>query len=163
MRIPLWLKIGWSLWVLVWIPVYWHQYGVQNFLYFCDLGNLFICAALWLESPLLFSWQACGLLLFQTLYIVDLIGALVSGRHVIGGTEYMFDPHLPLAVRLLVKEWPTRPVHIALRTPEVIDWNHNPRRDRLILPTPPVVPQSPNRPQKQRRHHNMKQTEQPHK
>jgi hypothetical protein len=101
MRIPLWLRIGWSLWVLVWIPVYWHQYGVQNFLYFCDLGNLFICAALWLESSLLLSWQACGLLLFQTLYIVDLIGALVSGRHVIGGTEYMFDPHLPLAVRLL--------------------------------------------------------------
>jgi hypothetical protein len=101
MRVPLWLKIGWSLWVLVWIPVYWHQYGVQNFLYFCDLGNLFICAALWLESPLLFSWQACGLLLFQTLYIVDLIGALLSGRHVIGGTEYMFDPHLPLFVRLL--------------------------------------------------------------
>lgn len=101
MRVPLWLKIGWSLWVLVWIPVYWHQYGVQNFLYFCDLGNLFICAALWLESPLLFSWQACGLLLFQTLYIVDLIGALLRGRHVIGGTEYMFDPHLPLFVRLL--------------------------------------------------------------
>jgi hypothetical protein len=101
MRIPLWLRIGWSLWVLVWIPVYWHQYGVQNFLYFCDLGNLFICAALWLESSLLLSWQACGLLLFQTLYIVDLIGALVSGWHVIGGTEYMFDPHLPLAVRLL--------------------------------------------------------------
>jgi hypothetical protein len=101
MRIPLWLKIGWSLWVLVWVPVYWHQYGLQNFLYFCDLGNFFICAALWLESPLLFSWQACGLLLFQTLYIVDLIGALVSGRHVIGGTEYMFDPHVPLFVRLL--------------------------------------------------------------
>ncbi|MGB6679667.1 MAG: hypothetical protein WBE44_23430, partial [Terriglobales bacterium] len=36
-----------------------------------------------------------------TLYIVDLIGALLSGRHVIGGTEYMFDPHLPLSVRLL--------------------------------------------------------------
>ena len=87
--------------MLVWIPVYWHQYGVQNFLYFCDLGNFFICAALWLESAPLFSWQACGLLLFQTLYIVDLIGALLSGRHVIGGTEYMFDPHLPLFVRLL--------------------------------------------------------------
>jgi len=101
MRIPLWLKIGWSLWVLAWMPVYWHQYGLQNFLYFCDLGNLFICAALWLESPLLFSWQACGLLLFQTLYIVDLVGALVSGRHVIGGTEYMFDPHVPFFARLL--------------------------------------------------------------
>jgi len=101
MRIPLWLKIGWSVWLLVWIPFYWHQYGVQNFLYFCDLGNFFIAAALWLESPLLFSWQACGLLLFQTLYSIDLIGALLSGKHIIGGTEYMFDPHVPLPMRLL--------------------------------------------------------------
>ena len=101
MRIPLWLKICWSVWLLVWIPFYWHQYGVQNFLYFCDLGNVFIAAALWLESPLLFSWQACGLLLFQTLYSIDLAGALVSGKHTIGGTEYMFDPHVPLPVRLL--------------------------------------------------------------
>src|SRR5580658_800146 len=101
MRIPLWLKVGWSLWVLVWMPVYWHQYGLQNFLYFCDLGNLFIAAALWLESPLIFSWQACGLLLFQILYCVDLVGAVLTGRHVIGGTEYMFDFHIPLFVRLL--------------------------------------------------------------
>jgi hypothetical protein len=101
MRIPLWLKVVWSLWVLAWMPVYWHQYGLQNFLYFCDLGNLFVAVALWLESPLLFSWQACGLLVFQTLYTVDLIGAVLAGRHVIGGTEYMFDPRLPLMVRLL--------------------------------------------------------------
>jgi hypothetical protein len=101
MRIPLWLKVGWSLWVIAWVPVYWHQYGLQNFLYFCDLGNFFIAAALWLESPLIFSWQACGLLLFQTLYSVDLFGALLTGIHIVGGTEYMFDPHLPLLVRSL--------------------------------------------------------------
>jgi hypothetical protein len=101
MRVPLWLKVGWSLWVLVWAPVYWHQYGLQNFLYFCDLGNFFIAAALWLESPLIFSGQACGLLLFQTLYTIDLIGAVLTGTHIIGGTEYMFDPHIRLFVRLL--------------------------------------------------------------
>jgi hypothetical protein len=101
MRIPLWLKVGWSLWVLAWMPVYWHQYGLQNFLYFCDLGNLFIAAALWLESPLIFSWQACGLLLFQSVYTIDLFGAGLTGRHLVGGTEYMFDPHLPLFVRSL--------------------------------------------------------------
>jgi hypothetical protein len=101
MRIPLWLKIGWTVWLVVWAPIYWHQYGAQNFLYFCDLGNLLIGIALWLESPLIFSGQATGLLLFQTLYLIDLIGALISGVHIIGGTEYMFDPHLPLFVRLL--------------------------------------------------------------
>lgn len=99
MRIPLWLKLAWTIFVAVWIPVYWRHYGAQNFLYFCDLGNLLIAVALWTESSLIFSWQASGLLLFQTLYTIDLAGALLWGRHPIGGTEYMFDPHLPLYVR----------------------------------------------------------------
>jgi len=101
MRVPLWLKIGWTAWVLAWAPIYWRQYGLQNFLYFCDLGNILVALGLWLESPLIFSWQANGLLLFQTLYTVDLAGAVFSGRHLIGGTEYMFDPHISLWVRLL--------------------------------------------------------------
>ena len=101
MRIPLWLKVGWTLWVLVWAPVYWREYGLQNFLFFCDLGNLLITVALWLESPLIFSWQATGLLLFQTLFTFDLAGALLSGRHLIGGTEFMFDPRVALWIRLL--------------------------------------------------------------
>jgi hypothetical protein len=101
MRIPLWLKLLWTAWVLVWVPVYYREYGVQNFLFFCDLGNLFITVALWRESPLLFSWQATGLLLFQTLYTIDLASVLVSGRHLIGGTEYMFDVNVPLWIRLL--------------------------------------------------------------
>jgi hypothetical protein len=101
MRIPLWLKLLWTVWVMVWATVYWREYGVQNFLFFCDLGNLFITAGLWLESPLLFSWQATGLLLFQTLFTLDSAGTLLSRRHWIGGTEYMFDPHVPLGIRLL--------------------------------------------------------------
>jgi len=101
MRIPLWLKLLWTAWVVVWVPVYWHAYGLQNFLFYCDLGNLFITAGLWLESPLLFSWQATGLLLFQTLYTIDLASALVSGHHLIGGTEFMFDTNVPPWIRLL--------------------------------------------------------------
>jgi hypothetical protein len=101
MRVPLWLKLAWTAWLVVWAPVYWRQYGAQNFLYFCDIGNILIGAALWLESPLIFSAQATGLLLFQTFYAVDLASALISGRHWIGGTEYMFDPHLALYIRLL--------------------------------------------------------------
>lgn len=101
-RLPLWLKIAWTVWLLIWAPLYWRQYGAQNFLFFCDLGNVLIGIALWLESPLIVSWAACGLLLFQTLYIIDLTGALLfRGYHLIGGTEYMFDPGLSLAIRLL--------------------------------------------------------------
>jgi hypothetical protein len=101
MRMPLWLKLVWTIWVVVWAPLYWKHYGAQNFLYFCDLGNLLIALALWLESPLIFSWQATGLLLFQSLYTIDLLGAVLSNRHFIGGTEYMFDSGLPLYLRLL--------------------------------------------------------------
>jgi hypothetical protein len=101
MRVPLWLKIAWTLWLIAWAPVYWKQYGPANFLFFCDLGNLLIGLGLWLESPLIFSWQACSLLFFQSLYTVDLAGALLTRHHVIGGTEYMFDPGIPLAIRIL--------------------------------------------------------------
>lgn len=100
-RIPLWLKVMWTAWVLVWAPVYWRQYGAQNFLFFCDIGNILIAIALWLESRLIFSWQAVALLVFQTLYVLDLVGTVLFGKHTIGGTEYMFDPAIPMLVRLL--------------------------------------------------------------
>jgi hypothetical protein len=114
MRVPLWLKIGWTIWLAIWVPVYWRQYGTQNFLYFCDIGNVLIGIGLWLESPIIFSWVGSGLLVFQSLYTIDLAGAVLTGKHLIGGTEYMFDPHLPLAVRLLSL------FHIA--TPPLLVW-----------------------------------------
>jgi hypothetical protein len=101
MRVPPWLKIGWTVWIAAWAPLYWRQFGVQNFLFFCDIGNILICLALWFESALIFSWMACGLLLFQMLYTIDLADALLTGHHFPGGTEYMFDPGLPLLIRLL--------------------------------------------------------------
>ena len=100
-RIPLWLKIAWTVWILVWAPLYLRQYGAQNFLFFCDLGNILIIFALWMESSLTFSWQAVSLLVVQILYSSDLLGAFLFGKHVFGGTEYMFDPAIPLSVRLL--------------------------------------------------------------
>jgi len=85
-RIPMGLKIAWTAWVLVWGPLYWKQYGAQNFLFFCDLGNLVILVALWSESALLFSWQAVSLLVFQSLFAIDVVGAWLDGHHFIGGT-----------------------------------------------------------------------------
>lgn len=100
-RIPMGLKIAWTAWVLVWGPLYWKQYGAQNFLFFCDLGNILITFALWMESSLIFSWQAVSLLGVQILYSLDLLGAFLFGKHLFGGTEYMFDLTIPLTIRLL--------------------------------------------------------------
>ena len=97
MRVPLWLKILWTVWVAVWAPLYWKQYGAAEFPLLLRFRECLYRAALWLESPLLFSCQATGLLIFQSLYTIDLLGAVLSGRHLIGGTEYMFDSGIPLS------------------------------------------------------------------
>lgn len=103
-RLPLWLKLGWTLWVAVWLPLYWSHYGPRNFLWFCDIGNFMILVALWSESALVFSWQACSVLLVQILYTIDLAVRAVSGVHPIGGTGYMFNDdgsNIPIGMRLL--------------------------------------------------------------
>lgn len=91
----------WTVWVLIWAPVYFHQYGAQNFLFYCDIGNILIAIGLWIESRLILSWQAVSLLIFQSLYAIDLIGAFLFRQHFIGGTEYMFDSSIPMLVRVL--------------------------------------------------------------
>lgn len=100
-RIPLWLKIGWTLWVVVWAACYWRGYGPQNYLWFCNIANFSIAAGLWLESRLVFSWQAVSVALVQMLWSVDLAGRLITGVHLIGGSEYMFRESIPLGLRLL--------------------------------------------------------------
>jgi hypothetical protein len=100
-RLPLWLKVGWTAWVLVWIPNYWDWYGPQNFLWFCDIANLAIAAALWMESSLLFSWQAVSVLAFQLAWTVEVAWRAAFGVHLVGGTEYMWDAGIPLRVRML--------------------------------------------------------------
>ena len=64
-------------------------------------GKFFHSAGIVAGERLIFSWQATGLLVFQTLYAIDLVWALVSGGHVTGGTEYMFDVQVPLFLRLM--------------------------------------------------------------
>jgi hypothetical protein len=103
-RIPFWLKVSWTLWVLVWAPVYLWYYGPRNFLWYCDLGNFLIMIGLWTESSLVFSWQACSVLVVQILFAIDLAGRALLGFHPIGGTAYMFNDdgsNVPMGMRVL--------------------------------------------------------------
>ncbi len=101
MRIPLWLKLAYTLWLGAWLVLSVRAHQPVELLWFCHVGNVVIAAALWAESPLLFSWQAVALLLVQSLFIVDVLGRLALGWHPLGGTEYLFDPTLPLLHRAL--------------------------------------------------------------
>jgi hypothetical protein len=98
-RIPLSVKVAYTLWMAIWVPVYWRANGPSNFLWLCDFANFGVLAALWLESGLLASAQLAGVLVIQLLWAVDFLSALVTGAHPIGGTEYMLDSARPLWLR----------------------------------------------------------------
>ena len=100
-RLPLWLKVSYLAWMVVWLPVYWTHHGPVNLLWLCDVTNFFIAMALVMESPLLFSSQAVGVLLIQVAWMMDFFGRLILGQHVIGGTEYMFEAAEPLWLRAM--------------------------------------------------------------
>jgi hypothetical protein len=90
-RLSLWLKLAYSAFVAVLIPVYWHYYGPTNFLYFCDVALILTLVGIWLESPLLVSMCAVGILAPQVLWVADFLSNLV-GVPLVGMTDYMFNP-----------------------------------------------------------------------
>src|SRR5262245_48298192 len=85
---PLWLKLAYTAFMLVLVPVYWHYYGPTNFLYFCDVALFLTLAGLWLDSPLLISMGAVGILASQALWVIDFIFGL-AGITLLGMTAYM--------------------------------------------------------------------------
>ena len=97
-KIPLAVKLIYTAFVAVLVPVYLRSYGPTNFLYFCDIALFLTLAGMWLESSLLISMCSIGILLPQTLWLLDFGGQLV-GFHGLGMTAYMFDHNLPLFTR----------------------------------------------------------------
>ena len=87
--VPIGLKLLYSAFVAVLVPVYWHYYGPTNFLYFCDVALLLTLVGIWIESPLLISMCAVGILLPQTIWVAD-FAAHFFGVSLVGTTDYMF-------------------------------------------------------------------------
>ena len=99
--IPLWIKLAYTLFVAITVAVYATKYSRSNFLWFSDIALLATVPALWFESPFLASMMAVGTLLAETLWNVSFFGQLLTGKHVSGLTDYMFDPRRPLYLRAL--------------------------------------------------------------
>ena len=83
-QIALWLKISYTLFICLLVPVYWVQYGPGNFLWFSDIALFVTAAALWVESSLLASMMALSVLVLESVWIFDFIIGLISGSSVIG-------------------------------------------------------------------------------
>ncbi len=97
-KLPLWIKIAYTAFMAVLVPVYWSGYGPTNFLYFCDVALLLTLVGVWKESSLLVSMPAVGILLPQLLWCAD-FGASLFGGHLTGMTGYMFDQNRSLFLR----------------------------------------------------------------
>ena len=90
--IPISLKIAYTLFVCLLVPIYWRQYGLVNFLWFSDIALLVLVPALWLESPLLISMMALAVVLPELAWNVDYFFRLATGVSLIGLTSYMSMP-----------------------------------------------------------------------
>jgi hypothetical protein len=99
--IPLLLKLAWTAFVAVLIPIYWRRYGVVNFLWFSDIALFGSVAALWLESALIASMMAVGTLLPELFWNASFFLRLLGGSRLLGLTDYMFDRKLPRYLRAL--------------------------------------------------------------
>ncbi|SOR27753.1 membrane protein of unknown function [Methylorubrum extorquens] len=89
-RIPLSLKLAYSAFMAVLLPVYLTHYGPTNFLYFCDIALILTLVGIWAESALLVSICAAGILAPQLLWAVDFL-AQAAGTPLTGMTAYMFN------------------------------------------------------------------------
>jgi hypothetical protein len=97
-KIPLVAKLVVTVFLAVLVPVYLHTYGPTNFLWFCDAALILTVTGMWLESPLLISMCAVGILLPQCLWLAD-FGCHLLGFHFLNLTSYMFDHQIPLFTR----------------------------------------------------------------
>lgn len=99
--IPLWLKIAYTLFVVVTVAVYAAKYPPGNFLWFSDIALVLTAPALWLESSLLASMMAVGVLLPEAFWNIGYFARIFTGKRLSGLTGYMFDVKKPLYLRAL--------------------------------------------------------------
>ncbi len=97
--IPFWLKIAYTAVVAVIVPIYWLRHGPRNFLWFSDIALIVLVPALWLESALLISMMAVGVLMPEAVWTISYLGGLLFRRPVTGLAGYMFDPAMPRWLR----------------------------------------------------------------
>ena len=96
-QVPLWIKILYSLFLCVLVPIYWHHYGPSHFLWGSDIALFFVFVALWSEKPLPNSMMAIGVLSFEIVWSIDFL----AGAQLLDIAGYMYESERPLYLRSL--------------------------------------------------------------
>lgn len=89
-----------SLFVALTVPLYWLVAGPANFLWFSDIAMIATLLTVWSRSALLASMLALSVSLIELVWACDFIGAVLAGGRFLGLTGYMFDPQVPLRLRI---------------------------------------------------------------
>jgi len=97
---PEWVRWTALIWLGVWLTIYLKFWGATTFLFLCDIAVILTCLGLFTGNALLLSSQAVSSLVVDTAWMLDIATKLIFDRHLIGGTDYFFDPNYPLWVRL---------------------------------------------------------------
>jgi heme/copper-type cytochrome/quinol oxidase subunit 4 len=101
--LPCFPRLRWivAAFLAAYLPGYALAYGFANFLFLCNLSVILTAIGIWTCHRLLLSSQAVAALLVGAAWTVDAASRLLTGIHLIGGTEYMWDSQWPLFTRLL--------------------------------------------------------------
>lgn len=99
--IPLWIKLAYTVFALITVVIYARRWGFANFLWFSDIALIVTVPALWMESSVLASMMAVGILLPEVLWNLGFFTRLLTRRRLGGLTDYMFDRSKPLYLRAL--------------------------------------------------------------
>ncbi len=100
-RLPAAVRWGAVVWLAVWIPAYLHGWGAANFLHLCDVAVFLTCIGLWTSNTLLLASQAVSSIVVDMIWTADAASTVFSGHPLIGGTEYLLNPHMAVWIRLL--------------------------------------------------------------
>jgi hypothetical protein len=100
-EIDLWIKIAYTVLLVVILPTWAVSWGWRNFLWFSDIALIATGVALWLDNSLLASTMALAVLVPELLWTASYFGRLLFGIRITDLAGYMFDARKPLLVRAL--------------------------------------------------------------
>lgn len=90
-----------TLFTLMLIPIYWKNYGPDNFLWLSDIGLFMTVLMLWLHSPLFNSMVVIGIMPLELVWMYDYFYRFITNKKAIGISDYMFEKRYTLFLRSL--------------------------------------------------------------
>lgn len=90
-----------TIFIIIQVPIYWHYYGFENFLWLSDIGLFLTAIALWDKSRKIMSFAAVGIFVVEFVWAIDFFVDLFLNINLIDLSDYMFDTKYPLFLRLI--------------------------------------------------------------